>query len=409
MQNLKHYVLAIGFLAIISGVPLTQAALDLVDGDKPQFLELFEQAPSEKNLRKFEEDLEANSIFEESIRPVYQGINHALTGELGAKAVAGKLGWYFFRPGMRYLLEPYYKDLKPAKFTGGDPIEAIEDFHRQLTSRGIELLVVPIPGKASIYPEKLTDQTDPEKQVYQHSERFIAELRARGVPAYNMHRRFSEARAAAAADSPTLFMATDTHWSGAGVEVAASALAEHIRAMPWFSEYSHTLTASDTAAHGPVLTRQKITVKRRGDVPVMTQIPRQEALFPEEEVDVYQVHDRDDALYADDRDSPILVLGDSFSRVFHSDAPRSAGFIANLACELQMPLASIVNDGGASTLVRQQLARDPTMLDGKKLVIWEFIERDIRFGMQGWQKIAILEDTADDNADATEDDPGPAR
>ena len=54
-----------------------------------------------------------------------------------------------------------------------------------------------------------------------------------------------------------------------------------------------------------------------------------------------------------------------------------------------MPLASIVNDGGASTLVRQQLSRKPELLRGKKLVVWEFVERDVRFGTEGWQPVPL--------------------
>ena len=37
--------------------------------------------------------------------------------------------------------------------------------------------------------------------------------------------------------------------------------------------------------------------------------------------------------------------------------------------------------------MRQELSRKPALLEGKKLVIWEFVERDIRFGMEGWQEV----------------------
>ena len=113
----------------------------------------------------------------------------------------------------------------------------------------------------------------------------------------------------------------------------------------------------------------------------MTRIPREERLFPPESVPCWQVRSRHgDSPYQDDAASPILLLGDSFARVF---------LIANLAFELQLPLTSIVNDGGASTLVRQELARDPEQLRGKRLVIWIFAERDARFGLQGWQRIQL--------------------
>src|SRR5262249_43126246 len=95
------------------------------------------------------------------------------------------------------------------------------------------------------------------------------------------------------------------------------------------------------------------------------------------------------ALYGDDPGSPVLVLGDSFLRVFEQDNPGWAGFIAHLARELRRPLTSLVSDGGASTVVRQQLARMPRLLENKSLVIWEFVERDTRYGAEGWQIVPL--------------------
>jgi hypothetical protein len=65
----------------------------------------------------------------------------------------------------------------------------------------------------------------------------------------------------------------------------------------------------------------------------------------------------------------------------------SAGWISQFANEMQTPVASIVSDGGASTLVREKLARRSGALKNKKLVIWEFVERDLRFGAEGWKKV----------------------
>jgi len=65
------------------------------------------------------------------------------------------------------------------------------------------------------------------------------------------------------------------------------------------------------------------------------------------------------------------------------------GFIAHLAQYLRRPVSSVVNDGGASTLVRQELARRPQLLRGKTVVIWEFVERDLRFGIEGWKPVPL--------------------
>ena len=62
-------------------------------------------------------------------------------------------------------------------------------------------------------------------------------------------------------------------------------------------------------------------------------------------------------------ESEVLILGDSFLRIYEQDEPGAAGFIAHLARELGQPLTSIVNDGGGSTLVRQAAGTPPDAPD----------------------------------------------
>ena len=97
-----------------------------------------------------------------------------------------------------------------------------------------------------------------------------------------------------------------------------------------------------------------------------------------------------ESVFKDDfRKSEILILGDSFSRIYQTDSPVNAGWIAHFAKNMNRPVASIVSDGGASTLVREKLARKASVLKGKKLLIWEFVERDLRFGAEGWKDVAF--------------------
>ena len=110
----------------------------------------------------------------------------------------------------------------------------------------------------------------------------------------------------------------------------------------------------------------------------------------------------------------MLVLGDSFCRIYQypepqslgemptgaatghtSDSgtkrllPGSAGFISHLALALGSPVDAIVSDGGAGTDVRRRLSTNPEILEGKRVVIWEFVERDIALGGQGWEDVAL--------------------
>jgi hypothetical protein len=52
-------------------------------------------------------------------------------------------------------------------------------------------------------------------------------------------------------------------------------------------------------------------------------------------------------------------------------------------------MMSLVNDGGGSTLVREELCGQPAFLKNKKVVLWEFVERDIGIGLKGWQRTAL--------------------
>ena len=133
-----------------------------------------------------------------------------------------------------------------------------------------------------------------------------------------------------------------------------------------------------------------VPLSRLGDVLKMLQVPRLEETIAPELLLCRQVvrHDTGEP-YQDDPNARILVLGDSFLRIFERDEPGAAGFLAHLARELSQPLTSIVNDGGASTMVRQELARRPRLLRNKTVVIWEFVERDIRDGAEGWKIIRI--------------------
>jgi hypothetical protein len=124
----------------------------------------------------------------------------------------------------------------------------------------------------------------------------------------------------------------------------------------------------------------------------MLEVPQIERALEPESLACLQVVQSDTGTpYRDAPESEILILGDSFLRIYQQDEPGAAGFIAHLARGLGQPLTSMVNDGGASTLVRQELAHRPALLTNKKLVIWEFAERDIRYGTEGWQIVPLAQ------------------
>lgn len=398
--------LAAVFLAILVAPAATQVAVELGRGERPRCLDLFLRAPSAANLKMFEQDLENGCWIGQQVRPWMQHLQFAILRDAGDKAILGRDGWLFYKPEVQYLIEPPPPSAVEA--CQGDLVSAVVSFRDQLAARGIRLLVVPAPNKVSVYPEVLARRAEGIKHpVNPETMSVMAQLELAGVEVVNLFEVFERAKDSGKSGTMAplfledekggkqnggkedgsglgpygtrtpLFLAQDTHWSTEGMRLAAQVVAERVVKQGW--------AARGTIHYGV----RPLTIRRHGDLVKMMRFGQFESDFGPEEIACLQVVGPDGEPYRDQADSPILVLGDSFLRIYQRDEPRSAGFIAHLARELGFPLASIVNDGGASTLVRQELCRKPGLLAHKKLVIWEFVERDILFGTEGWQDVPL--------------------
>ena len=374
----KEIVLVVGFLAILVAPGIIQTVVELRRGEAIQSLTVLRRKPTAKNLREYERELEEASWVAQQLRPWMQYAQFRILQEAGDKALVGREDWMFYKPGVRYLTE------RPAVPTPGsppnDPRAAIVDFRDQLARRGIRLLVMIAPNKESIYPQMLTRRAEPGQVVMgSQTRQLLDDLQTARVDVVDLFQVFRAAqRSPTAAATAPLYLVQDSHWSPAGVEVAAKAVAQQILSAGWIPR--------GTVAYE----RKPAPVRRLGDVIRMLQVPQIERDITPEDIACQQIIRQDiQSPYRDDPHAKVLILGDSFLRIYEQDEPQSAGFLAHLAYELGQPVTSLVNDGGASTLVRQELHRRPRLLDHKQLVIWEFVERDIRFGTEGWQPVPL--------------------
>jgi hypothetical protein len=373
----KHFLLIIAFLVLIFSAGVIQIIVDVQQGRRPQASELFSRMPTRVNLRAFETTLQDNCWLAQELRPYVQYAQFRTLQEIGDKAVMGRNGWLFYKPAVQYLVEPWSLDLPGDQ---GDVISAVVSFRDQLAERGIHLLIVPAPNKASIYPDILTGRaTNNGKPVNSKTIEVIDRLRQAGVEVLDLFALFEQARAASPNREETQYYLTqDSHWSPDGVRLAAQAVAQRLIDLSWVEKRQATYAL------------KSVTIERRGDILKMIRVPQIERQFTPEQIHCTQVIDfATNQPYHDDPNSEILVLGDSFLRIYSRDEPGAAGFVEHLAYELGRDLASIVNDGGASTLVRQQLSSNPKLFASKKVIVWEFVERDIRFGTEGWQIVPL--------------------
>ncbi|MBM4031064.1 MAG: hypothetical protein FJ291_04680 [Planctomycetes bacterium] len=432
----NEIILTLGFLGTIAGVPLAQVALELRRGERVQYTDLFRYPPTERNLRQFERTLEDKSWFQQAVRPEVQRFLLLALRDAGAKAIIGQGRWFyyprglFYRPGVRYLVESSQQRWHRPPACGDAVAQAIIRFRDQLRERGIELLVVPVPEKASVYPDRLTRRMAGRFQDFRSpTEGLLEDLKRSGVESVDLFRLFREARRRGG-DVEDLYLTFDTHWTPGSARVAAEAVAQRLRALRWAPSGEGVFPA------GRGYTIRPAKVARRGDIVEMIQAPRISRVFPAEGFECVQVLDKSAGLlvstvsgregtYMNQHlvDTPlqasVLLLGDSFSRIYQTLEPQSlgeelgqagfraaelgrenvkgtrrllpgsAGFPSHLALALGAAVDYIISDGGAATDVRQALSTNAEILERKRVVVWQFAERDIGLGAEGWRDVPL--------------------
>ena len=380
-------------------------------------------------LRAFEKKVEDENALVLAVRPRYQLAVWNIFNDPGEKVVLGAAGdcigagcardtavasdrWLFYRQDVEFLVQPSPLDVRSAKLD--NPIKAIEKFRDQLKAKGVELLVVVTPGKPSIYTERLTGSAQflNGSTVAGHGKAILDSLSRLGLNTVDLYTPLLAAKKDDATLGP-LYLNDDTHWTPRGAELAADVIARKVREMVDagivdIGEESMTYVASDSVADrmgdigemsglnkfnvfktqrvvGHVVSQQEVT--ERAQTPNSSDAPA-DSLADSTAVQDVVAYDTTRTPFKDDfRKAKIMILGDSFSRIYQTDLPVNAGWIAHFAKNMNRPVASIVSDGGASTLVREKLARKAGVLKGKKLLIWEFVERDLRFGAEGWKEV----------------------
>ena len=424
----SELILVLGFLLVLGSVPVTQTCLELARHERVQFTDVFRYRPTAKNLRQYEDTLKEKSWFQQKLRPVVQRLLFTTLRDTGAKGVLGREQWFFYQPDLRYLVEPDRPEVDnsdskwvqpPASVTRREAvIRAIIRFRDQLQERGIGLVVVPVPGKPSVYPDQVTRRAVGALQDFRSPTlALLQSLRGRGVATVDLFALFQKERnsAALAPTANRLCLAQDTHWTPYGARLAAEAVAAELRQL--------NLAPAATKE----FRSQRVPVDRWGDILDMMQIPGLRRAFPPERVECEQVidpilgllvptgSDRPGTYRYPGQKASVLVLGDSFCRIYQFPEPQSlgevptgvgasavgakeakkrllpgsAGFVSQLARALKSPIDSIISDGGASTDVRRKLSTNPEILEGKKVVVWEFVERDIALGAQGWEEVPL--------------------
>jgi hypothetical protein len=300
-----------------------------------------------------------------------------------AAVIAGVDGWFFLSSDIRFLSVGQFwgadatKVSRAHKAESADPIPAIVDFHDQLKKRGIDLLLMPVPPKAAIYPEKILPDVDLHGETAApYLARFYDELRKREIDVVDLAPVFLQNRTN---EHGPVFCKTDTHWSGFGCVLAAQTIKEKIH------DKLSGQPRKDYAAEW-----KEITIK--GD---LGDLAGPNIKKPEpEKIAVRTISDKQTgAAINPDPNSPLLIIGDSHTLVFHDFLAEKSGLLDQLAYETGFAPDLIGTRGSGSTSVRISLYRrarkDADYLSKKKIVVWCFAAREFTESDQGWDKVPV--------------------
>jgi alginate O-acetyltransferase complex protein AlgJ len=282
--------------------------------------------------------------------------------------------WFFLRKELEHLAngDLAAADMAKVNKEGTDPIPAITKYAQELKALGVELLLVPVPPKAAIYPEKLNAGAD--AKTVPSLLPYYEKLKAAGVEVLDLETVFKAERAKA--DGKQLYCATDSHWSPHACQIVAKLLAEKLKANPAISQAASggfaTLPVQDLEFHGDLLTdAQKASVAKE-------KLPMQRA---------GKAAGADVTTVESDPASPVLVMGDSHLQVFRRGGAMLAqqgGFVDHLQAELGSAVEEFSMQAGGADGPRREIARatvkNPDFWAKKKVVVWVFTAREFSFG-----------------------------
>ena len=327
-------------------------------------------------IEAFEEEIE-DSPLHQSSRNSIEHWQAALLREGNRKVYVGHDGWLFYRPGLDALTgygpikkEPESVTKNPDLMQWQQPGPVIARFAKQLRDRDIQLMLVPVPDKASIHPEKAGLKTK-SLPVHPDREEFFAQLRSEKIQVLDLIPLFEEERAV----GRDLFLKQDTHWTPRAMQLVATHISREVQ--------KH-ISAEANHSH-----RQK-TLERShpGDLVGMLGSAKDLPFHPET-VTLSQILDGEsgEKIFPSNPESPVVLLGDSFVNIYEDPSLGfgepgedwiGAGLAAHLANQLGYAAHVFAVNGDGATGSRRVFASMPNnIVRTKKLVVWVLAERDL--------------------------------
>lgn len=279
-------------------------------------------------------------------------------------------GFLWFRRNANYLLA----DKISSQDSLHNPLPRMIELKQYLDSLGVQLLVVPVPVKEEIYGEKLVPGTAADLCVNPEGRAFTQELLEAGIDVLDI---YPALMAAKSGDEPPhySYQRYDTHWALPGELAAMELLASRVTQYSWYEE---------SGAQPGSLNLQETSALREGDL--VAHLPDAEkAKYPADTLNVMKVY-KGTETYKGGKNSPILLMGDSFTGVFESVDQKSGGPGSLLAYATGLDVQVLTSWGGGPG-VRSRMMKMKKDMQSKRLVIYMMTARDLWQSPMEWDAL----------------------
>ncbi|MEM0897490.1 MAG: hypothetical protein AAGJ79_11460 [Verrucomicrobiota bacterium] len=309
------------------------------------------------------------------------GVSERKDGQIGIEGEASE--WLFLFSELIHLGhgEFWSKNWAEISAAATDPAPVIAAYKDALATKGVDLLVVPVPPKAAIYPEKFRTATDessiPARAAY------YAGLKEQGIDVLDIQAIFLEKKAAD--PSSLLYCRQDSHPSALGCRLIAEAIHARLKDADW-------LAGAVNADGREFGTAEPETIAFMGDL-------SEGFGAGEEKMEIVVAGEKTaDGITQVDPDkvtSPVIMVGDSHSLVFSIGSDmlaKGAGVTDHLQALLGFGVYQQSNKGSGIDSARMNLLRaavkEKTLWEGKEVLVWIFGEREFTQATK-WREIPL--------------------
>jgi hypothetical protein len=248
-----------------------------------------------------------------------------------------------------------------------DPITVLSDFRDKLRQRNIHLLIVIVPAKTSMYPEKLWSgyPSDAGPAVPDGYAEWKRRLATRELDVLDLTEPFWQGREEG---GDPLFLKLDSHWSPRGVARAADLICARLR--------PHLGTYRPIPFQG-----RPVMLTKAPDMVELLEVTPAAANLPMLSLHLTQLWQGEQIAPPAGAGAPVLLFGDSMTEYYEWEGKPPHRLRAGLGSQLSLRLGAeveiVARAGGGRHLIQETLDTRSGILASRKVVVWELVARSL--------------------------------